>query len=86
MQLQQDICAVDAHTCLGICEVAKFNIFCPTLTLPHEFINISASVAGIMYYISVWSTGCTTFENQDASKIGSEGHMSNPNRPVVDIP
>jgi hypothetical protein len=38
------------------------------------------------YYISVWSPGCTTFENQDASKIGSEGRMSIPNRPVVDIP
>ena len=37
------------------------------------------------YYISVWSPGCTTFENQDASKIGSEGRMSIPNRPIVDI-
>jgi len=37
------------------------------------------------YYIPVWSPGCTTFENQDASKIGSEGRMCIPNRPGVDI-
>jgi hypothetical protein len=30
------------------------------------------------YYIPVWSPGCTTFENQDASKIGSEGRMCIP--------
>ncbi len=38
------------------------------------------------YYIPVWSPGCTTFENQNTSKIGSEGRMCIPNRPVVDIP
>jgi hypothetical protein len=38
------------------------------------------------YYISVWSPGCTTFENQYASKIGSEGRMSIPNRPNVAFP
>ena len=48
-----------------------------TLTLPHEFINISASVAGVLYLGVV--PGCTTFENQDASKIASEGRMSIPN-------
>jgi len=67
-------------------EVAELNIFCPTLTHSHEFINISASFVGTRYYISVWSPGCTTFENQDASKIGIEGRMCIPNRPVVDIP
>jgi len=36
--------------------------FCPTLTLPHKFINNSASVAGTRYYILVWSPGCRTFE------------------------
>ena len=38
------------------------------------------------YYIPVWSPGCTTFKNQTTSKIGSEGRMCIPNRPVVDIP
>jgi hypothetical protein len=61
-------------------------MFCPTLTLFHEFINISASFAGTRYYVSVWSPGCTTFENQDASKIGSEGRMWIPNQPAVGIP
>jgi len=39
------------------------------------------------YYTLVWSPGCTTFENQDASKAGIEGRMCIPNhQPVVDTP
>ena len=49
VQLQRDIRAVDAHTCRESFEAAELNIFCPTLTLSHEFINISASVAGVLY-------------------------------------
>ena len=62
VQLRQDIRAVDEHTCLVICEVAKFNNFCPTLTLPHEFINISTSMPLWDYYISVWLPKCETIE------------------------
>ena len=81
VQLRQVIRAVDEHTCLVICEVAKFNNFCPTLTLPHELLifPLQLQVAGLRYYILVWSPGRTTFKNQDASKIGSEGHISIPN-------
>ena len=51
MQVQRDIRAVDAHTCRESFEAAELNIFCPTLTLSHEFINISASmrVQGIIF-------------------------------------
>jgi hypothetical protein len=53
VQLQRDIRAVDAHTCRESFEAAQLNIFCPTPTLSHEFINISASVRVKVLYSGV---------------------------------